>query len=149
MAASAISGDYVDLRFVKGRKVAVIHVEIPMEAADDFLAKFGAPRPAEGVPVALARLLPGKTEEAAPKAPRKFDALALPQQAALMGDREAFWAFVREKLRRPCNSAETAANVIRTECGVASRSEIRPNTVAGEEFIRLRDSFDAWMRTAA
>lgn len=149
MAASAISGDYVDIKFVKSRKVACITIEIAMEAADDFLAKFGAPRPAEGVPVALARLLPGKAEEPV-KVPRRMGELPFPQQAALLCDREAFRAYLRD--RQGCgviSDAEDAAAIVRHLCGVESRSEIRPGTPAAATFLTLRGEFDVWMRAVA
>lgn len=41
-SATAFSGSYCDMRFVKSRKVAQIVVEIPIEQAAAFVAAFGA-----------------------------------------------------------------------------------------------------------
>jgi hypothetical protein len=55
-APAAIQGDFVDLRFIKGRKVCQIVIEIPIEAGATFVAAFGTPNPAISVPVAVARI---------------------------------------------------------------------------------------------
>lgn len=57
MKHDAFSGDYTNLKFVAGRKVAQIVIEIPLELATDFVSMFGTPNPAEGTPVAIARLV--------------------------------------------------------------------------------------------
>lgn len=53
---SAITADYAQLKFVQGRKVAQIILEIPIEQGAEFVRMFGTPNPEEGTPVALARL---------------------------------------------------------------------------------------------
>jgi hypothetical protein len=146
MTRAAISGDYVDLRFVKSRKVAQVVLEIPIEKAGEFVAAFGTPQPAEGVPVALARL--DATPEKVAKLPRRMDELPLPQQAALMCNSAGFWTFLNERLPRGfrVESAEHAADWLRAKCKVASRAEIKPHTEAGEEFSDIRREYEAWLR---
>jgi len=151
VASAALSGDYVDLKFVKGRGVAVIHVEIPIEQAPDFVKAFGTPMPGTGVPVAMARLMAKgspQTEEA-PKERRKWADLPLPQQAALLCDREAFWAYIRERHGANVRNADQAADILRHHCGVASRSELKPGTAAAAAFLQVQGDFDVWMRAAA
>jgi hypothetical protein len=149
VASAAISGDYTDLRFIKGRKVCAITIEIPIEAAEDFVRAFGTPRPAEGVPVALARMMQPKAEEPA-RERRKMEELALPVQAALLCDREAFQRFMRERLSyRNVSDVDTAAEALREWCNVKSRSELLPGTDAASLFFKLKGEFDVWMRAPA
>jgi hypothetical protein len=51
-----IEGTYSDLRFVKGRKVAQMVVEVPLELAGKLVEAFGTPNPANPSWVAVARL---------------------------------------------------------------------------------------------
>jgi hypothetical protein len=162
MSAAAVQADYVDLKFIKSRSIAQVVLEIPIEQADAFVQAFGTPRPAEGVPCALARL--GGTKDASEKTQREvnyeatevfaptpektkrdFDTLPLPQQAALLCDRDVFSAF----LRKQRDIDGDPATAIRNICRVGSRADIKPGTHAGDAFIRLRDDFNTWMRTVS
>lgn len=140
MAAAAIQGDYTDIRFIKGRKVAVISIEIPIEAAGEFVSCFGTPSPSTGVPVALARLQTAKEILPPSKPVRKMNELPLPQQAALLCERDAFAKFVRER-----HSHDDPIAFLREWCGVSSRSDIKPGSPAGEKFHVLKGEFDVWM----
>lgn len=145
MKAAAVQGDYTDIKFIKSRKVAVISVEIAIEHADAFIAAFGTPRPAEGVPVGLARLVAAPEPE--PKERRKFHDMPLPQQAALLCDREAFWRFINERHGAgDIDSAELAAEYVRGYCQVKSRADIKPGTEAAKCFYLLQAEFETWFR---
>ena len=64
MTAAAIRATFSDFRIVKGRKVAQLVFEVPLEGADDALASLGGlPQPAAERWCGIARL----TEEAAAK----------------------------------------------------------------------------------
>lgn len=53
----AAKGDYCGLKFVQGRKVAQVIIEIPIEHANAFVNAFGTPDSANPVKVALARMM--------------------------------------------------------------------------------------------
>lgn len=144
MAGGVISGDYCDLRFIKSRKVAVISVEIPIEAAAEFVRLFGTPNPAEGVPVAMARLQAPKSEPEVTKPHRRMNELPMPQQAALLCDRPAFARFVKERF-----GADNPVTFLRERCGVSSRSLLKPGSREGEIFFQLQAEFDVWMKVPA
>lgn len=55
-AKIVFQGNYSDLKFIRTRGVCQIVVEIPLEDGQRFVAAFGAPSPANEVPVAIARL---------------------------------------------------------------------------------------------
>lgn len=140
MAAAAIQGDYTDLRFIKSRKVAVISVEIPIEAANAFVLSFGTPSPASGIPVALARMQTTKEVVTPTRQPRRMQELPFAQQAALLCDRPAFARFVQERYKE-----SNAVEFLRFFCGVNSRSDIKPDTEAAARFLDLSNEFETWM----
>jgi hypothetical protein len=139
MASAAISGDYVDLKFVKGRKVAQIVIEIPIEAANAFVQAFGTPSPAEGVPVALARLQTPKSEPEVTKPHRRMNELPLPQQAGILSNDLRFAKFVEER-----HGSKDPVAFIREHCRVASRSQLEMNKEVTARFYELRAEFDVW-----
>jgi hypothetical protein len=131
---AAITGDYTDIRFIKGRKVAVINIEIPIEAAGAFVEAFGTPNPATGVPVAIARLDPSAGAE------RKGGKLA--QQAGIICQEPAFKKFIEEKYNEllPCEPAD----FVRHMCGVLSRAELDHHESAGRRFKDVKLEYEAW-----
>ena len=151
MTPAAFQGAYSDLRFIKTRSVAAITVEIPIEQAGAFVAAFGAPTPGAEVPVAIARLVPEKpaddAPEPAPKERRKFSALPYPTQAAMRCNEEAFRRFLAE--RNPCDvlifGQETAADEVRSICGVKSRADLATESNAGLRWARLNRDYEAWL----
>lgn len=147
-APAAIQGDYVDLKFLKSRKVCQIVIEIPIEAGETFVAAFGTPNPATGVPVAIARLDPNAKPE---KARRSWDELSIAQQAGILCCEKDFHKFVGERLfknkqrtRKDGVNEEEAAWYVRTQCGVNSRADIEGNTEAERKFKDLQTAFDNW-----
>ena len=134
---AAFQGDYVEIRFIKTRKVAQIWVEIPIEAATAFVAAFGAPNPATTVPVALARL------DTSMSGLETIKGGKLTQKAAIISNQKAFWEFVNAL------DKEEAAQKIRNRCGVQSRSEIDRNPYATKEFNALVLEYEAWLKVAA
>ncbi|NNM75013.1 hypothetical protein [Enterovirga aerilata] len=151
-APAAISGTFADFRTVKGRKVAQLVIEIPIEQADAALhALGGVPRPDDPKWVAVARLNSGLSKatdsdpEVAPK--RSFASLPPAQQAALQCRREAFWRFLREEYNQPSvQDEESAAAVVRSICKVTSRSEIATGSTAAAAWFRVNEHFGFWMK---
>lgn len=147
MTAAAFSGDYVDLKFVKTRKVAQVYIEIPLEQAAAFVAAFGAPNPANGVPVAVARLIEAsEAQPASKKEKRDWKALTPAEQAGIRCADENFWEFLSSQCTSDCNNADEAAAFVRGACDIKSRSELNVDDKARAKWKRLDDAYYAWSR---
>lgn len=137
-APAAIQGDYVDLRFIKGRKVCQIVIEIPIEAGATFVAAFGTPNPATGIPVAMARIDPNAAPE------RKGGKLAM--KAGILCENRAFCTFIGERLgTKEQASSDRAAEYIRELCQISSRAELDHDLGAAQKFKDLETSYRAWL----
>ena len=170
MTKAAIQGDYCDLKFIKTRKVAVISIEIPIEAATAFVAAFGTPNPATGVPVAIARL----TEEPKPKkAPgvdvvqdaaefmewitekpakpkRSWDQLSRAEQAGIAGNDIEFRRYLtRNYAGNAIMDQDQAAQEVRNICGVNTRTMLDKDLTAGARWDKLYSDYQMWKRGAA
>ena len=141
-APVAIQGDYVDLRFVKGRKVCQVVIEIPIEAGESFVASFGTPNPANGVPVALARIQVGAQPVAEPER-KQWDELSLAQQAGILCSDKQFqnWGGFM--------NAEHAAQWLRDRCHISSRADLDKNLDAARTFREINSQYRAAVRGAA
>lgn len=163
-APAAFKATFSDFRLVKGRKVAQIVVEVPIEEADNALKALGGiPRPDLERWVAVARLSSGafipKSEalasadgEGAPpqkqptpapgetKERRPFHTLPLPQQVALRCADVAFQNWCAPDDCPVWGEPETAIWV-RQQCEVPSRSMINKGTLAGERWSALEARF--------
>jgi hypothetical protein len=140
-APAAFSADYVDLRFVKSRKVAQVVVEIPIEQAAAFVAAFGTPDPSQSVPVALARLVQQHEKAGEPaKERRRFAELPPSQQAAMRCNEPGFWHFLGVK------DAGQAAERVRGLCFVKSRSELNTSPELAARWRTIDDDYYAWSR---
>ena len=149
---AAIQGDYVDLRFIKSRKVCQVVIEIPIEAGEKFVSAFGTPNPSTGVPVALARIdLNAKAAPEPEKTKRKWDELSIAQQAGIMCNEKGFQRYISEAINKRPEDVDTdaAATYVRTLCGVNSRAHIEGNEAAMKKFHALRISYDNWLRVPA
>ena len=134
-APAAIQGDYVDLRFVKGRKVCQVVIEIPIEAGESFVAAFGTPNPANGVPVALARIAANAKPE------RKGGKMA--QRAGILCNERSFQMFL------DVPDADTAAEAVRRLCRIGSRADLDHDEEAAARFLNLESMYTATLRGAA
>lgn len=143
-APAAIQGSYADLRFVKGRKVCQIVIEIPIEAGDQFVSIFGAPNPESEIPVAIARLDRAAAPKQIEKPRRPMGELPYAQQAALHCNDKRFQRFLYEEGLAAEPSETAAAWAVRTQCGVDSRADISSNGIAIDNWRKLVDRFDAW-----
>lgn len=141
-----IKATFSDFKLVKGRKLAQLVFEVPLEAADASLATLGGlPRIDAERWFAIARIDPSTPDAFdKPKDRKPFSSLPLSQQAALKCNDEAFATFVQERYGK-----FDVVEFVRSTCGVDSRSEIKPGTPAGSAWIELLAEFDIWMRAPA
>lgn len=143
---AAVAGTFSDFGIVKGRKVARLVIEIPIEQADQALrALGGVPQPHAPQWVGIAPIDMRKVED---KPKRKMNELPIPNQVALTCEREAFQRFLVEVLSVSegiLGDAERTAETVRWLCGVNSRSEIVQGSEAAEKWFRLKADFDLWM----
>jgi hypothetical protein len=142
---AAIQACFSDFRLVKGRKVAQLVLEIPLEQADAVLSILGGiPQPATERWVAVARLNGVTKPEPEPKEKQKWDDLKLSMQAGIRCEEKAF----HDYLGVTRGSAEQAAAEVRNICGVDSRSGLNDNPAAAAKWNDLDRSYQAWLKAA-
>jgi len=145
---ATFKGTYSDIKLIRSRKVAVVCVEIPIEAATAFVNAFGMPDPASETWVALARI--NNMQNDTPKEKRPFSELPAAQQAALACKREAFQRYVYEQDGSGLVMDEDhTADYVRNWCGVESRSELASNANAAYQWEMLYQNFQLWLEDAA
>lgn len=164
MPASAIQATFSDFKLVRGRKVAMLVFEVPIEAADAALDTLGGlPRPDQEAWCGIARINPAKAVEKHVSEPptqsspapvekirRRFNTLPLPTQCAMKCEEPAFWKFLSEVYAaNEISDPETAASYVRRHCGVQSRKEIIEGSEPAEYWLALAGEFDLWMRAPA
>lgn len=156
-APATITAQLVDVRNVAAHKSVRLELHVPAEQAGLVMAAFGWPTMAEPVPVALARLQTTPEPTAKPEATkerRPFSELPYSQQAALRCRETDYWQFLKGALPDAWVAAyslapgptEAAADVVRVDCKVNSRSEIIKGTPAGDKWEALEAEFYAWQR---
>lgn len=158
---AAFTASFADFRLVKGRKVAQIVVEVPIEAADHALEVLGGvPRPDAERHVAVARLQipPGATTEAAigsaaadhPPPPERSAApggakreRTLPEKVGMRCADKRFQKWIAEYVGWPAaaTSAEETAGAVREWCHVKSRAEILSGTDAAAAWLKLETQY--------
>lgn len=134
-APAAMQADYCDLRFIKGRKVCQIVLELPIEAGAQFVSMFGTPDPSKTIPVGIARIDPTAKPE------RKGGKLA--RRAGILCSTIGFTKFLDETYRP--GDGNDPANFVRNYCGVESRADLDHNESAAHLFHNLELSFNAWL----
>lgn len=160
-APAAFTASFADFRLVKGRKVAQIVVEVPIEQADHALEVLGGvPRPDAERHVAVARIQipPGATTGAAtgsaaadhPHPPERSAApggakreRTLPEKIGIRCADKRFQKWTAEYVGWPAaaTSAEETAGAVRGWCHVKSRAEILPGTEAAKKWLDLETRF--------
>jgi hypothetical protein len=166
MTTAAFQATYSDWRLIKGRKCVQIVFEVPVEKADEaYKVLDGMPDPSRSVWCAVARMNSGVIEEPktrdseigrpGPQSTRSGGRATsdkrLVRQAAMCCGEPIFWKFLNEKYLLPGESVDKehgAAAAVRHICGIESRSEILPNTQAGEAWDYLYSKFLAWKLAA-
>ena len=142
----AFSATFSDFRLVKGRKVAQIVLECPLEQADAALAVLGGvPNPASERWVAVARLkdTPAKVEAPKVKTPSQR-AWALCQSGRFQS-----WLFrntASDNAYDMAPSPEETANVLRAQLGIKSRGELDTNPEARARFEALEKEYQEAMK---
>lgn len=173
--AAAFRATYADWRVIKGRKVVSISFEVPIEQADlAYQVVGGMPNPATSAWFAIARLQEAKPHDAAPdEVPLpsggpsagveadeypaqnlgKWNKIPLPQQAGILCNDAAFQKFLGEKIAPDADfsscsekaAAELAADIVRHQCIVPSRADIRENHPSARLWRGLVMDYRAWM----
>ena len=134
---------YSDWRLIRGRKVVQVVFEIPLEAADSAYATLGGmPNPAAEAWCAIARLDPETASE--PPAAKAASDTRMAQRAGMLCKDPVFWRFLNNFAADVITDAEKAAAAVRSVCEVKSRSEIKPNTTAGDRWDWLEGEFIVW-----
>lgn len=138
MTDAAIKATFSDFRIVKGRKVAQLVLEVPLEQADAALDTLGGlPMPDRERWVALARL----TDEAArkPDARERYAASDEAKQAVM---RAGIYASDPE-FHRWCNAdgEKSAIRFIREQCAVKSRADIAADPEALQRFLAMEGRY--------
>lgn len=145
MSAAAISATFSDFRLVKGRKVAQLVFEVPLESADAALETLGGlPRPDREAHCGIARLAkkpetPSRPERTTGPIPTLAQRVAIKCQDA---DFRRFLAIGWDGVA-VLDVASAAADV-RDICGVSSRSEIVPGSEAARKWEALEADYIAW-----
>lgn len=156
--AAAFRASYADWRLIKTRNVIQLIFEIPLEDHDQaYQALGGMPDQSTARWFAIARL----TDGASAPAPREAESglaesnrsasrtasparpASLAQQAAICCGNPVFWKFLSENFY-VVQSKDEAAACIRTHCGVESRSEIKPENIAGGIWRVLHGRYLIW-----
>jgi len=145
---------YSDFRIIKSRKTAQIILEVSLESANAALDTLGGvPRPDAEVWVAVALLdlkTPAEPERPAVEG-QKFSSLPLVRQAGIRCADPEFQKFIveRQGLSRTwavTGGEETAVDIVRDICGVASRSELSEAN-GGRAWRQLEAEFQEWRHT--
>lgn len=144
---AAICANLVDVRNIAAHKCVRLEIHVPVEQAPLVMKAFGWPTLVDPVQVGIARLDLSAPEPAKPpKEKRAFRDLPPAQQAAMRCNEPGFWTFLSHRSNHRIVDADTAASVIRMECGVASRSELNTNAEAASRWKALDDAYWAWSR---
>ena len=131
MSKAAISGDFANYRPVLSRKVLQLVIEVPIESQGEVFEVLGYPIGGGSVPVAIARLH-GVEERPAP--PKPSPAV---RDAAIVCREPEFWHYLEKVRSCPCDSEKEAATYVRAWCGVKSRADITPGSLAERAWSRL------------
>lgn len=160
-APAVISGTFVKIEPIATRKQVRLHIECPVEQANQVLATLGGyPDPANPVWVAVARLAVVQDDDEvlveqappalpAPKGKRQFKDMPAATQAALTCQEPRFHAFLREERHADCSGEDEAAEFVRTFCEVPSRADIRNDNRAGSRWQWLVSAYHAWLALEA
>lgn len=142
---TAVLATFSDLRIVKGRKVAQLTFEVPIERVDEALSTLGGvPRPDQERWCGIAPVDPSAAratvEEPKPK-PR-----SLAQRVAMVCREPAFAKYLAGTYPNMWGRCrEDVADFVRARCKVASRSEITEGSEAHLIWQGLYDDYRVWL----
>lgn len=147
MTASIIRASFSDFKLIKGRKVAQLVLEVPMEQADQALkALGGCPMPDLDRWCAVALLQPDAAEKPMPIEPeatapsvtvggKPWRDMKFAQQAGILCADADFIAWLR------CDTEFAAVKEVRTRCGVTSRADLDRDPDAAERWLKISHDF--------
>ena len=144
--SEAVLATFSDYKTIKTRSTFQLIFEIPIDQADEALRILGGtPMPSEERWVGIARA-PKERKEAAKieKEHRLFNTLPLSQQAGIRGGDAQFTVFMTERGYNIGNVGD-APDAIRSECGIASRSELDTNDIAAAKWRKLEEDYQAYL----
>jgi hypothetical protein len=151
MTHAIIHGTYSDLKTIKTRSVVQVIIEVPIEYGSHVINAFGFPQPGHEVQVAIARLQDTGTATTRhggvdnPVADQGKSSDSPRTLAQMVGAACQNTAFIKWAQARYENVGPDIATFVRKWCGVTSRSEIRPGTVAATKWKQLHDQF--WLES--
>lgn len=166
---AAFRATFSDWKLIKGRKCVQIVFEVPVEEADlAYKALGGMPDPGKSVWCAVARLKEGgETDsqlsgqhntppvqpQSAGRAQRSWDERSPAEQAGIRCANPSFQRFLQETIwhvwtTTPGDNEDKAAHIVRTLCGVQSRSHINSsNPEALKRWNDIDSDYRLWQFT--
>ena len=169
MKPAAIAASLVDVRNIAAHKCVRLEIHVPVEQAGmAFQWKpFGLPtehpvsvlaavcidlgvaQPAERS--AVTEDVTGSSPVSQAKERRSWSDLSYAQQAGIRCNEPDFWLFIDEicetnPAEPSINSKEGAASFVRIYCGVESRSDLKPGTDAGRQWVMLNNMYEGSQR---
>ena len=134
---TAIKGTYSGLKQIKTRKVWVLEIEVPEEAAHTVTDLLGFPSHAKEKWVAVAKLNQAVIEE------RREPYMELVKKAVMLCKNAYFQEFLSQVHGAEQNESSAILTLYKL-CGIKSRSELKCNAEAKKEFDNLMDYYQQW-----
>ncbi len=142
---AAIRATFADFKLIKGRRVAQLVFEVPIEEADKATQTLGGmPQPATERWCGIALLQQPKASQEPTKEKRKWSDLPLSQKAAMRCQEPAFRKFLVE--RKGMGDMCDPADFVRKWCDVGSRKEFNSDAGARNAWIALDNEYYGWQR---
>jgi hypothetical protein len=139
-APAAVLATYANYRRAPSRKVLQLIFEVPVEQEAEIFEKIGYPGPHGDSWFAIARTVPPQQAREPPPRPA-----AEVRDAGILCKDPEFWAFLRTRDGYwTIDSEATAADYVRSWCGVHSRRDIRPDRESGRWWRELMVDFMTW-----
>lgn len=149
---AAIQGCFSDFKLIRGRKVAQLVIEVPLEQADAALQALGGiPNPADERWVAVARLNPEakqpqreETDEEGRK--RRFHEMNPAAQIAMSCQSPSFREFLRDREGYIHDDADTADAWVKGILRVRSKTDVVPGSQAFAKWNEMRGNYEVWLK---
>lgn len=155
---AAILATFSDVKLIKGRKVAQLIFEIPLEQAHSALNVLGMPQTEVDVWCGIAKLKSkpqtqlstastdgGAVRESADAPPSPKPNPHIKRFMALAND-TGFWNFLRRKYGHVVKDAHDAEVLLKAMCEISSKTQLTDDSPATSYLRSLATEFNAWMR---